>query len=191
MRDADDMTIEEALEELRPLLLDYLPTGKDDDYKQRLEDLYYRLDANFNDSTLHNFTAEVEYLDNEKSYKLTTNLISGDYFDALNTYGYDDFLYALQEGEYISTVQPEIDEKCASFSLEKLQQELTDEVLQKVFKGHNIVSFKYLLANPRKEVVEWALKHKDELGLTFANSFEFVGEFQSVRKLRKLILQRL
>ena len=192
MKDVDDMTIEEAVEELRPMLLEYGSAGKDDAFEQRFEDLYFKLEEHFYEVELHNFTAIVYFFDdNKKYYQITTNLLSGDYFDGMTTYGYDDFQYALQSGEYNSTIQSEIDKKCATFSLEELQQELTDEILQKVFKGHNVVSFIYLLANPRKDVIEWALDHKEELGLTFANSFEFVGEFQSVRKLRKLILERL
>ena len=74
--------------------------------------------------------------------------------------------------------------------LAALQQELTDETLKKVFKGHHIVSFEYLLANPRKDVVEWALVHKDELGIGGVSS-EFIEKYQAIPELKELIFQSL
>lgn len=189
MKDVDDMTIEEALEELRPLLLDYEPTNKSD-CEQRLVDLYYKLKEYYNDAMLHNFTAEIEYLYNGKYYKLTTNLTSGEYFEALNVQGYDDFQYGIQEGGYESVCQEEIDKRCTTFTLEELQKELTDEVLQDVFKGHHVVSFKYLLENRRKEVVEWALKHKNELGLKKEDAI-IAEQGQPIFELEQLILKTL
>ena len=52
------------------------------------------------------------------------------------------------------------------------------------------MSFKYLLANPRKEVVEWALKHKDELGLNKEDA-SIAEQYQAISELRELILQTL
>ena len=191
MKDVDDMTLEEAVEEFRQMLLDYDSMGNDDAFEERFEELYFKVEEYFKDIKLHNFTVEIYFSDdNKKSYQITTNLINGDYFDRMLSYGYDDFKYARQSGEYNSPFQSEIDKKCAVFTLEELQQELTDEVLQKVFKGHDIVSFIYLLTNPRKDVIEWALKHKEELGLRYVQK-RFIEKFQAIPELRELISNNL
>lgn len=191
MKDVDDMTTEEAVEELRPMLLEYGSAGKDDAFEERFEELYFKVEKYFYDIKLHDFTAEIYFFDdNKKNYQITTNLINGDYYDRMLSCGYDDFKYALQSGEYNSSIQSEIDTKCAVFPLEELQQELTDGVLQKVFKGHDVVSFVYLLANPRKDVIEWALKHKEELGLRYVQK-RFIEKFQAIPELRELIFKEL
>lgn len=191
MKDVDNMTIEEAVEEFCQMLLEYGSAGKDDAFEQRFEDLYFKLEEHFYDIKLHNFTAEIYFFDdNKKNYQITTNLITGDYYDRMLSCGYDDFKYALQSGEYNSSIQSEIDTKCAVFPIDELKQELTNEILQKVFKGHDVVSFVYLLANPRKDVIEWALKHKDELGLN-NNHCEFANKYQAIPELKEMILDEL
>lgn len=57
-------------------------------------------------------------------------------------------------------------------------------------KGNSVVSFEYLFANPRKEVVKWALKHKEELGLSKV-AREFIEEYQAIPELKELILNTL
>ena len=56
--------------------------------------------------------------------------------------------------------------------------------------GHRLVDFRYLLANPRKDVVEWALKHKNELGLNDVDH-EFIEKHQAIPELKELILNTL
>ena len=191
MKDVDDMTLEEAVEELRQMLLEYGSAGKDDAFEQRFEDLYFKLEEHFYDIKLHNFTAEIYFFDdNKKNYQITTNLITGDYYDRMLSCGYDDFKYALQSGEYNSSIQSEIDIKCAVFPIDELKQELTNKILQKVFKGHDVVSFVYLLTNPRKDVIEWALKHKEELGLRYVQN-SFIEKYQAIPELKELIFKEL
>lgn len=194
MKNVDDMTIEEAVEELRTWLLDFAPK-REVFSEKRFEDLCYKLEECFNDCKLYNFTAEcyfIEYDVNEgtKDYQITTNLVSGDYFDGLVTHGCSDFEEALYCGEYTSNALLEIDKRCATFTLEELQQELTDEVLEKVFKGHHVVNFRYLLTNPRKDVIEWTLKHQEELGIS-RDYCDFVSQYQVNPDLKKYILENL
>lgn len=120
--------------------------------------------------------------------EVITNLISGDFFDAWMAYDnyYPD---GIKQTIYCANKYA-IQAKCATYSLHELQEELTDEVLQKVFKGHHVVSFDYFLANPRKDVIEWALKHKDELGLNKVEH-SFVEKYQAIPELRDLILRTL
>ena len=49
---------------------------------------------------------------------------------------------------------------------------------------------KFFLINPRKDVVEWALKHKDELRLTTVKR-EFIEKHQAIPELKELILNTL
>ena len=196
MKDIDNMTAIEAAKELNTILLNYVPSEKHDFYESdNIEDYLLDLSYKFEDEgsldiDMQNFTAVIVLTDEEENeYKIITNLISGDFFDALYGYGYDDYITFLEYARY-RTDQSSIDTKCATFNLEQIQDELTDEVLQKVFKGHNVVSFKYLLANPRKEVVEWALKHKNELGLNH-NHCEFANKYQAIPELKELIFKEL
>ncbi len=99
--------------------------------------------------------------------------------------------YCLITQEFIANrMQSEIDISCTTCSLVELQEELTDEILQKIFKGHHVVSFEYLLANPRKDVVEWALQHKEELGLGLQH-LEFAEQYQANDEIKELILKTL
>ena len=196
MKDVEEMTIKETAEELRTILLDYVPTKEGSFYRPsnielRLEDLYYKFqDVSFIDVELRNFTAIIAFEDEVgDEYKITANPISTDFFDVLCSYGYDDYFIFLKSGDY-RTRQSLINTRCVTFTLEQIQEELTDEVLQNVFKGHHVVSFKYLLANPRKDVVEWALEHKDELGISKRDMSE-VAKYQVIPELKELILNSL
>ena len=196
MKDVEEMTIEEMVEELRNIVLDFEPSdghcfNEVDTIEDYLEDLTYKFEENGSVTTdIRNFTAVITLKDEEgNKYKIITNPISADFFDALYGYGYDDYVTFLEYARY-RTEQPSIDTRCATFSLEQIQEELTDEVLQNVYKGHNRVSFKYFLANPRRDVVEWALKHKEELGLTLVKP-EFVEKYQAIPELKELILNTL
>ena len=187
-RDIKEMTLEEVIDEFSELLLDHLP---DNDNNERVENLYKRIekDADIEIDT-NDFTATIEILTtDEKEYNLLTNFISGNFlywWRQCNWCGFPDFSeeFIFNNNQYL------IQRKCATFSLKDMQEELTDEVLQKVFKGHSIVSFEYLLANPRKDVIEWALKHKDELGLNKIKP-EFIEEHQAIPELKEMILNNL
>ena len=48
----------------------------------------------------------------------------------------------------------------------------------------------YFLINPRKDVVEWALKHKDELGIKNVKR-EFIEQHQAIPELKEMILNNL
>ena len=196
MKDVDDMTAIEAAKELNSVLLDYVPSEKHGFYESAniedyLRDLTYKFeDEGSLDIDMRNFTALIVLTDEEgDEYEIITNLISGDFFDALYGYGYDDYITFLEYARY-RTEQPSIDTRCATFTLEQIQEELTDAVLQKVFKGHHVVSFDYFLANPRKDVIEWALAHKDELGIGGVSS-EFIEKYQAIPELKELIFQSL
>ena len=46
------------------------------------------------------------------------------------------------------------------------------------------------LINPRKEVVKWALEHKDELGITKEEAIK-ASQYQAIPELKELILKTL
>lgn len=200
MKDVDDMTLEETMDEISETLLDYIieyDYDKDYDYhgfceESRIEQLYTRLmeDISSVDVRLKNFIATIEFIhkDESKKYHMITNIISGFLFSWL--YAKDRPCPDELADHSSSSFKHSINEKCATYSLAALQQELTDETLKKVFKGHHIVSFEYLLANPRKDVVEWALVHKDELGIGGVSS-EFIEKYQAIPELKELIFQSL
>lgn len=157
------------------------------------ESLYYNLPDGC-DITVDtgNFISLITVSNNEcEEYEFITNAISGNYFDYWIGFQHfeGDDAYSLKD--LISRAdQYLIDRECATLSLKELQEELTDDVLEKVFKGHDVVIFSYLLTNPRKDVVEWALKHKEELGLKGVKR-KFVEEYQVVPELKELILNTL
>ena len=69
------------------------------------------------------------------------------------------------------------------------------KTIKKEIEGHlSIMAHEgiasYLLINPRKDVVEWALAHKDELDLRNVNP-DFIKEHQAIPELRDLILKTL
>lgn len=155
------MTNKEAVEELNNILLDYVPSGKYElscpcNVESKLLDLsnIFECEGSLFIEML-DFTAVIIFTEEEgvETYEITANLISADFFNTLYEHRYDEYITLLNYARY-RTEQPSIDARCATFTLEQIQEELTDEVLQDVFKGHHVVSFKYLLANPRKEVVE-------------------------------------
>ena len=189
MTDVKDMTLKEKIDEFSEMLLDYLPENDDND---RFEELYEKIREEVDDIDIDtkDFIASIEFypLEEDEVYQATTNVISGDFF--LWRYSHDFApLY-----EYWTAIfnanQFSLQKKCATCSLEKIQEELTDEVLQKVIKGHGYSDFRYLLANPRKDVVEWALKHKDELGLNDVDH-EFIEKHQAIPELKELIFKTL
>lgn len=69
------------------------------------------------------------------------------------------------------------------------------KTIKKEIEGHlSIIAHEgiasYLLINPRKDVVEWALAHKDELGLVNVNH-DFIEKYQAIPELKELIFQSL
>ena len=185
MKNVEDMTLKEAVNEFSSMLLDFLPDHIDEN---RFTDLFNKIqdEADIDLAEQHCFTALVEIWNDNESYQIVTNAISGDFYGFWRC----DNLFPDMERTIYSVNLFQIQRDCATFSLAKIQEELTDEVLETVFKGHDIVSFDYFLANPRKDVVEWALKHKDELGLNKVKP-EFIEEHQAIPELKELILKAL
>lgn len=197
-----DMTLKEIVNEFSKKMLDLNPECETERIQRNFfnecpkepdwEDWYCRIDDAEIDVTLGTFIAIITVVDSEgEEYEFKTNSLSGRYLDCWISYDHfeSDDAYSLKD--YIREAEEcFIDRECATYTLEALQEELTDEVLQNVYKGHHVVSFKYLLANPRRDVVEWALKHKEELGLTLVKP-EFVGKYQAVPELKELILNTL
>ena len=197
-----DMTLKEIVNEFSKKMLDLNPECETERIQRNFfnecpkepdwEDWYCRIDDAEIDVTLGTFIAIITVVDSEgEEYEFKTNSLSGRYLDCWISYDHfeSDDAYSLKD--YIREAEEcFIDRECATYTLEALQEELTDEVLQNVYKGHHVVSFKYLLANPRKEVVEWALKHKDELGLNKVK-LEFIEEHQAIPELKELIFKEL
>ena len=187
MKDVEEMTLKEAIDEFLKMIAKYLPENEDN---ERFEELYTKItdeDA-FIDVYPHDFTATISISTEDEEYEGTTNLISGITFDKLQWFNLDfpeELPKYIHDGYLFATQLA-----CATSSLEKIQKELTEEVLQTVFKGNSVVSFEYLFANPRKEVVKWALKHKEELGLSKV-AREFIEEYQAIPELKELILNTL
>lgn len=75
---------------------------------------------------------------------------------------------------------------CSSESLEKIIEEVQEQY--EVVSEEGVA--RYFLANPRKDVVEWALKHKDELKLNNVDH-EFIEKHQAIPELKELILKEL
>ena len=80
--------------------------------------------------------------------------------------------------------------KCITSDLKTIKKELTDKVLQTVFNKHYVVTLEFFLLNSRRDVVEWALKHQDALGIS-CEDYAFVSQYQANSGLRKYILERL
>ena len=189
MKDIEDMTLKEKMDEFSKMLLDYLPENDDDD---RFEELYEKIREEVDDIDVDtkDFITNIEFypLEEDEIYQATTNIISGDFFSWRTSHDFaplDEYWRAI-----FNVNQFFLQKKCATYPLEKIQKELTDEVLQKVIKGHGYMDFKYLLANPRKDVVEWALKHKDELNFRGVPK-DFIEERQAIPELKELILKTL
>ena len=187
MKNIENMTLKEAIDEFFKMMITYMPDNDDND---RFEELYEKIIDETEEIVVyqHNFTATITVVTEDEEYEGTTNLISGDFFEAWKDFDCD--YPEGTKGAIYSANHSSVQSACATFSLAKIQEELTDEVLETVFKGHHIVSFDYFLANPRKDVVEWALKHKDELGLNKIKP-EFIEEYQAIPELKALILKEL
>ena len=178
--------------------------------------LYYDLgeDAEIMVNTEY-FTSNISVIDSQgKIYSTITNALSGSFFenwlgfqhygnsdpDALkgpiyenDQYSYERMYDARSTYEFFTTShQQKLDSiriRCLTWPLEKLKGELPND-LEKVFKGHDVMTLEYLLINPRKDVVEWALKHKEELDLKKVNP-GFIKEYQAIPELKELILNTL
>ena len=187
MKNVEDMTLKEAIDEFFKMMVTYMP---DNDNNDRFEKLYEKISDESEEISVdeHNFTATIIIDTDNDEYEGVTNLVSGDFFDTWQCYDCD-YPEGITTPIYHANLSA-IDTACATSSLAKIQEELTDEVLETVFKGHDILSFYYFLANPRKDVVEWALKHKDELGLNKIKP-EFIEEHQAIPELKELILKAL
>lgn len=198
-----EKTFKEIFDEFSKKMLDLDPENELDRYWSRIhnqalnepdwESLYYAFPDGVEIRVESEcFISTITITDTEgKEHEFITNAKSGNYFDYWMGFNHFESDHALSLKHLISdTDEYFIDRICATYSLKKLQEELTDDVLQKVFKGHNVVSFAYLLANPRKDVVEWALQHKEELGLKKVKR-GFIAEYQAIPELKKLILNTL
>ena len=187
MKNIEDMTLKEAINEFFKMMVTYMPDNDDND---RFEELYGKIIDEVEEIVVdqYDFTATITIVTEDEEYEGTTNLISGDFFEAWQDFdcGYPEGM----KGSIYDANYSSIQSSCATSSLENIQEELTDEVLETVFKGHDIVSFDYFLANPRKDVVEWALKHKDELRLNKVKP-EFIEEHQAIPEIKDFILKEL
>ncbi len=189
MKNVEKMSIKEAITEFSELLMDIRCNFN----TERFNELYYKLKDNIK-HYVKDFTTVIEFQKNPCHVisQLTTNVLTGFYFDFLGYY-FENEEYCIcrdAEGEILLNAQKSVDKKCAIYPLKKLREELTDEILQKIFKGQHDVSFKYLLVNPRKDVVKWALQHKEELGLNKVER-NFVEKYQVIPELRELIFNTL
>ncbi|MBP5343773.1 MAG: hypothetical protein J6Y85_01690 [Alphaproteobacteria bacterium] len=194
-KDIDKMSLQEVVDELSVRFLDaeYKDINESED---RFMDLYDKICDEVDEIKVDSrvFIATIDFCskDGDSLHQITTNAVSGALFDTLHELVIQDECRTcldLQE-EVSKSSQSEIDISCVTYSLVELQEELTDEILQKIFKGHHVVSFEYLLANPRKDVVEWALKHKEELGLGVQH-LEFAEQYQANDEIKELIVKTL
>lgn len=76
------------------------------------------------------------------------------------------------------------------FCLTENLETIIDEVKEQYQIVANEGVAEYFLINPRKDVVEWALEHKDELGFNYVEP-EFVEKYQAIPELKELILNTL
>lgn len=77
-------------------------------------------------------------------------------------------------------------EFCLTEDLKTIEEEVKEQY--RIVANEGVA--KFFLINPRKDVVEWALKHKDELRLTTVNR-EFIEKHQAIPELKELILNTL
>ena len=77
-------------------------------------------------------------------------------------------------------------EFCSSEDLKTIEEEVKGQYSIAANEG----VARFFLINPRKDVVEWALKHKDELQLTTVKR-EFIEKHQAIPELKQLILNTL
>lgn len=84
-------------------MLNYVPSEKHNIFESAnvedyLRDLIYKFeDEGSLDIDMRNFIAVIVLTDEEgDEYEIITNLISGDFFDALYGYGYDDYITFLE-----------------------------------------------------------------------------------------------
>ena len=80
-------------------------------------------------------------------------------------------------------------QECLFCSTESLER-ITEDVQEQYEVVANEKVAEYFLINPRKDVVEWALKHKDELGIKNVKR-EFIEQHQAIPELKEMILNNL
>ena len=189
MKDIDDMTIKEAIDEFSQMLLDF---GGDEFDMDRFSSLYCKITCDMWISTeTENFVTYV-YIGDKRTdefiHKIVINAVSGELFERWQIHhsSFSDELWTAKKWGYSHYLNVQF----ATEGLEHFTEELNDENLQRAFKGHHVVDFGYLLANSHKDVIEWALKHKDELGVEDKHVY-FAIEFQGVPELKEMILDEL
>lgn len=186
MKDIKEMTLKEAVSELSEILVDYGGSPRDYD---RFEQLYEKItDEAVIDVDKKYLVAEICICNDNESYSIITNSVSGAIFDAWIFYG-KRFPGAMNQIIYYAQ-RDAIHLRCILANLRQIKDELKPKILKKVIRGHYIADFQCLLANPRKNVVEWALKHKDYLNYDFQDR-NFAKYNQKNPELRKLILKTL
>lgn len=185
MKDVEDMTFDEIVDEFSKLLLNYF--GQDED--GRFEKLYDKIAEKAKiDVDWEEFIAKIEIATKEKKYKFLTNSMSGRIFWAWMFNGktfpslVDQILYYGQRDN--------IRIKCITSDLKTIKKELTNKVLKTVFHRHYVVTLEFFLLNARRDVIEWALKHQDELGIG-SDDYGFVSQNQANPDLKRYILENL
>ena len=99
---------------------------------------------------------------------------------------YDAFAAGYETRIYLDEAWNRAARFCATEPLQEILCEVQDNY---AIVAHEDVS-EFLLINPRKDVVDWALKHKDELGLNKVKP-EFIEKHQAIPELKELILKAL
>ena len=185
MKDIEEMTFDEIVDEFSNLLLEYFGQDKDG----RFEKLYDKIAEKAKiDVDCEEFIAKIEIVTKEKKYKFLTNSMSGRIFWAWMFNGktfpslVDQILYYGQRDN--------IRVKCITSDLKTIKKELTDKVLQTVFNKHYVVTLEFFLLNSRRDVVEWALKHQNALGIS-REDYAFVSYNQANPDLKRYILENL
>ena len=199
MKNIEKMTLKETIDEFFEMMLEYIP---DDDTADdnRFQELYFAITEKADiEVDIHDFTADIRVIADDLTYTTKTNVISGKFLEIRNIingdydYGVDayecDGFWKIKTYLYYAFLN-EFYFKCITCSLSKIQKELTDDVLLKTFKKNWMTPFRYLLANPRKDVIEWALKHKEGLGLNDTIS-AFIRKNQGHPELKELIFNTL
>ncbi|MBP5343772.1 MAG: hypothetical protein J6Y85_01685 [Alphaproteobacteria bacterium] len=192
MKNVEEMSIEEAIAEFSEILIEFRPK----DQCTRFYELYNKIDTDLGFYIdAKDFFTSIEfrkYASNMVRSRLITNVFSGAFFNWVANCGdcTDYCICVNAENAICNDIKCSVKKKCAIYPLKKLQEELTDDILQKVINEHTAWLFEYLLINPRKDVVEWALKHKEELGLNKVER-NFVEKYQVIPELRELIFNTL
>jgi len=185
IKSIDEMSFKEIIEEFSTLLHNFHACEENGNFEKLYDKIAEKAEI---EVEWKYFTAEVTIFTKRSHYTIITNSVSGRIFWLWMNHKKN--IPAGLEFVVLYAQRDAIRVRCFLANLEQIKEELTDDVLEKVFKGRYLAPFGCLLVNPRREVVEWALEHKEGLNLD-STEREFAEYNQINPELRELILKEL